>query len=71
MKQFNRIDVDGCMSTNDTVLLLISGASGTEPDLTKLNGARQAVTALLARRITGDGKAKPRLSAASVGVTVP
>ncbi len=25
---FNRIDVDGCMSTNDTVLLLASGASG-------------------------------------------
>ena len=29
---FNRIDVDGCMSTNDTVLLLASGASGIEPD---------------------------------------
>ena len=29
---FNRIDVDGCMSTNDTVLLLASGASQVEPD---------------------------------------
>ena len=27
-RSFNRIDVDGCMSTNDTVLLLASGASG-------------------------------------------
>src|SRR5690606_2651962 len=28
---FNRVDSDGCMSTNDTVLLLASGASGVEP----------------------------------------
>ncbi|MBV2355878.1 bifunctional glutamate N-acetyltransferase/amino-acid acetyltransferase ArgJ [Streptomyces sp. J2-1] len=29
---FDRVDSDGCMSTNDTVLLLASGASGTTPD---------------------------------------
>jgi glutamate N-acetyltransferase/amino-acid N-acetyltransferase len=29
---FDRLDTDGCMSTNDTVLLLASGASGTVPD---------------------------------------
>jgi glutamate N-acetyltransferase / amino-acid N-acetyltransferase len=29
---FDRLDTDGCMSTNDTVLLLASGASGTTPD---------------------------------------
>ncbi len=29
---FNRLDTDGCMSTNDTVLLLASGASGVRPD---------------------------------------
>jgi glutamate N-acetyltransferase/amino-acid N-acetyltransferase len=28
---FDRLDTDGCMSTNDTVLLLASGASGTTP----------------------------------------
>ncbi|MDQ4084369.1 MAG: bifunctional glutamate N-acetyltransferase/amino-acid acetyltransferase ArgJ [Actinomycetota bacterium] len=28
---FDRLDSDGCMSTNDTVLLLASGASGTAP----------------------------------------
>jgi len=27
---FDRVDTDGCMSTNDTVLLLASGASGVE-----------------------------------------
>jgi glutamate N-acetyltransferase/amino-acid N-acetyltransferase len=29
---FDRVDSDGCMSTNDTVLLLASGAAGVEPD---------------------------------------
>jgi glutamate N-acetyltransferase/amino-acid N-acetyltransferase len=29
---FDRLDTDGCMSTNDTVLLLASGAAGTTPD---------------------------------------
>ena len=29
---FDRADSDGCMSTNDTVILLASGASGTVPD---------------------------------------
>ncbi|MFJ6662243.1 bifunctional glutamate N-acetyltransferase/amino-acid acetyltransferase ArgJ [Streptomyces sp. NPDC091377] len=29
---FDRVDSDGCMSTNDTVLLLASGASGVAPD---------------------------------------
>ena len=36
---FDRLDTDGCMSTNDTVLLLASGASGvtlSERDLTTL-----------------------------------
>ncbi|QMW68011.1 bifunctional glutamate N-acetyltransferase/amino-acid acetyltransferase ArgJ [Mumia sp. ZJ1417] len=29
---FDRLDSDGCQSTNDTVLLMASGASGVEPD---------------------------------------
>ncbi len=29
---FDRLDSDGCMSTNDTVLLLASGAAGVQPD---------------------------------------
>src|SRR5205814_4095150 len=29
---FDRLDSDGCMSTNDTVTLLCSGASGVTPD---------------------------------------
>ncbi len=33
---FERIDSDGCMSTNDTVLLMSSGASGITPDIADL-----------------------------------
>ena len=53
---FNRIDVDGCMSTNDTVLLLASGASGVEPDPDEFNDLVATATASLARQIVGDGE---------------
>lgn len=53
---FNRIDVDGCMSTNDTVLLLASGASGIEPDPDEFNELVVQATASLARQIVGDGE---------------
>ena len=53
---FNRIDVDGCMSTNDTVLLLASGASGVEPDPDEFNALVAKATASLARQIIGDGE---------------
>ena len=36
---FDRVDSDGCMSTNDTVLLLASGASGITADAAELNSA--------------------------------
>ena len=53
---FNRIDVDGCMSTNDTVLLLASGASGVEPDPDEFNALVHKACASLARQIIGDGE---------------
>lgn len=53
---FNRIDVDGCMSTNDTVLLLASGASGIEPDPDEFNDLVAQAMASLARQIIGDGE---------------
>lgn len=53
---FNRIDVDGCMSTNDTVLLLASGASDVEPDPDEFNDLVAKATASLARQIVGDGE---------------
>ena len=48
-RTFDRVDTDGCMSTNDTVLLLASGASGvdaTECDLDTLVHAACADLAL-------------------------
>lgn len=53
---FNRIDVDGCMSTNDTVLLLASGASGLEPDPDEFNALIADICADLAGQIVGDGE---------------
>ena len=53
---FNRIDVDGCMSTNDTVLLLASGASGVEPDPDEFNALVAKACTSLARQIIGDGE---------------
>jgi len=53
---FNRIDVDGCMSTNDTVLLMASGASGVEPDPDEFNALVAQACATLARQIIGDGE---------------
>lgn len=53
---FDRIDSDGCMSTNDTVLLLASGASGVSPARAELAAAVQSVCADLARALIGDAE---------------
>jgi glutamate N-acetyltransferase/amino-acid N-acetyltransferase len=53
---FDRIDSDGCMSTNDTVFLLASGASGVTPDPGVLAGAVTAVCAALARQLIADAE---------------
>jgi glutamate N-acetyltransferase/amino-acid N-acetyltransferase len=53
---FNRIDSDGCMSTNDTVLLLANGASGLEPSPDDFADAVTAVCLDLARQLIGDAE---------------
>ncbi|KRV50307.1 N-acetylglutamate synthase [Wenjunlia vitaminophila] len=53
---FDRIDSDGCMSTNDTVLLLASGASGVTPDAGAFAEAVRAVCADLAHQLIGDAE---------------
>jgi glutamate N-acetyltransferase/amino-acid N-acetyltransferase len=53
---FDRIDSDGCMSTNDTVLLLASGASGVTPEPMQLRGAVTAVCDSLARQLIADAE---------------
>ncbi len=53
---FNRITVDGDMSTNDTVLALANGVSGVKPDEDALTAAFQQVAEVLARSIVLDGE---------------
>ncbi|PJN21372.1 bifunctional glutamate N-acetyltransferase/amino-acid acetyltransferase ArgJ [Kitasatospora sp. CB02891] len=53
---FDRVDSDGCMSTNDTVLLLASGASEVAPEQAEFAEAVRAVCADLARRLIGDAE---------------
>ncbi|MFB6842573.1 bifunctional glutamate N-acetyltransferase/amino-acid acetyltransferase ArgJ [Streptomyces sp. NPDC056361] len=53
---FDRVDSDGCMSTNDTVLLLASGASGTTPAPDEFTEAVRAVCDDLARQLIGDAE---------------
>lgn len=53
---FNRITVDGDMSTNDTVLLLANGASGVTPPAASFQAALDTVTQALARMIVKDGE---------------
>ncbi|MFQ6173397.1 bifunctional glutamate N-acetyltransferase/amino-acid acetyltransferase ArgJ [Oryzobacter sp. R7] len=53
---FDRVDSDGCMSTNDTVLLMASGASGVEVPAADLREAVTAVCADLARQLVADAE---------------
>ncbi|MER6737715.1 bifunctional glutamate N-acetyltransferase/amino-acid acetyltransferase ArgJ [Streptomyces puniciscabiei] len=53
---FDRVDSDGCMSTNDTVLLLASGASREAPEYGEFAEAVRAVCADLARQLIGDAE---------------
>ena len=55
---FNRISVDGDTSTNDTVLLLASGASGVpiEPGNREFDHALTHVCTSLARQVVADGE---------------
>ncbi|MER7418520.1 bifunctional glutamate N-acetyltransferase/amino-acid acetyltransferase ArgJ [Micromonospora peucetia] len=53
---FDRIDSDGCMSTNDTVLLLSSGASGIAPTPAELTAAVTAAAHDLAQQLIADAE---------------
>ena len=48
----DRLDTDGCMSTNDTVLLMASGAAGVKPEAAEF-------TLALDRGVRGPGPAAP------------
>ena len=53
---FDRADSDGCMSTNDTVVLLASGASGVRPDPVQFAEALTGVCSSLAHQLIEDAE---------------
>ena len=53
---FDRLDTDGCMSTNDTVLLLASGASGVELDDDELTALVRRACDDLAAKLLADAE---------------
>jgi glutamate N-acetyltransferase/amino-acid N-acetyltransferase len=53
---FDRLDSDGCMSTNDQVTLMVSGASGVEPSQDGFAAALVEVCQDLARQLQGDAE---------------
>jgi glutamate N-acetyltransferase/amino-acid N-acetyltransferase len=55
-RTFDRVDSDGCMSTNDTVLLMASGASGHAPPADVFATALDEVATSLARQLVADAE---------------
>ena len=53
---FDRADSDGCMSTNDTVLLMSSGASGITPDTAEFTAALADMCQELAAKLIDDAE---------------
>ena len=53
---FDRLDSDGCMSTNDQVTLMASGASGVKPEFDELAAAIREVSQALAMKLLSDAE---------------
>ena len=53
---FDRLDSDGCMSTNDQVTLLANGASGIRPDLDEFSAALTELSDQLAAKLQTDAE---------------
>jgi glutamate N-acetyltransferase/amino-acid N-acetyltransferase len=53
---FERVDSDGCLSTNDTVLVLANGASGATPSESELTEAFTAAATDLAMQLLADAE---------------
>ena len=63
---FDRLDIDGSTSTNDTVLLLASGASGITPTQQELDEAVREACADLARQMQADAEGVTKRVAVTV-----
>lgn len=58
---FNRIDSDGCTSTNDTVLFMASGASGVELSETELSELIFETCSYLAHKLIADAEGHSKI----------
>jgi glutamate N-acetyltransferase / amino-acid N-acetyltransferase len=58
---FDRLDTDGCMSTNDTVLLLASAAAGVQPEAVEFTTTLTGVCADLARQLQLDAEGAEKM----------
>lgn len=63
---FDRIDSDGCMSTNDTVLLMASGASGVGPSQAEFTARLTRACAHLAQQLIADAEGASKQIAITV-----
>lgn len=65
-RTYNRIDSDGCTSTNDTVLLMSSGASGVEISDSNLEEMLMQVCGSLAGQLIADAEGSTKTVAIKV-----
>jgi len=63
---FERVDSDGCLSTNDTVLMLASGASGVRPSPAELAVLVSGVCADLSAQLIEDAEGATKIVAIEV-----
>jgi glutamate N-acetyltransferase / amino-acid N-acetyltransferase len=63
---FERLDTDGCLSTNDTVLLLASGASGVTPPAAEFESLVADACADLAAQLLADAEGASKTIAIEV-----
>lgn len=65
-RTFDRVDSDGCLSTNDTVALLASGASGAVPDEAEFERLLTEVCDDLTRQLVTDAEGASKIIAVEV-----
>jgi glutamate N-acetyltransferase/amino-acid N-acetyltransferase len=65
-RTYNRIDSDGCTSTNDTVLLMGSGASGVSLPAEELESALMEVCGSLAAQLIADAEGSTKTVAITI-----
>lgn len=63
---FNRISVDGVMSTNDTVILLANGTAATQVDVDLVEQGLVGVLGDLAQQVVRDGEGASRIAVIDV-----